>query len=241
MPFLKNYKFKNREEFFHYVNECNRLYSHGHDLSLYRDLIQMHHNTDSLESLLTDDKFYDVIYDTLCAFGMNQQGARLRRPDQMRQSIKFWKKQLIELYKYKIFLIPSMKEYAVVPPSNQEDRIGYDIMALLRKVFCGLEVMESNRRIVGVSKALHFILPDLVIPMDGRYTMFWFFRNNVFQKTPLDEFNKIFKVIFLEFYNEIRRLRLTQEDVDNDGWNASVPKLYDSAIIGFCQSSLVIQ
>ena len=106
------------------------------------------------------------------------------------------------------------------------------ILKLLENVFCGLEVMKSKRRIVGVSKTLHFLIPDLIMPIDGKYTMTYFYGYNKYSDKAQAEF-KTFKEIFLETHKIMKELNLTQADVDNQDWNTSVPKLIDNAIIGF--------
>ena len=239
MATLNNIYFKSRDKFFYYVDQCNRLYRHSDDLSLYREIIQLHREND-LNTLIESDKFHDLIYKTLCSWDMDKRQAKLRESENIKKSIKFYKKQLIELSKHSIFSIPSIGEY-YFPPSNEKELIGYDVLENLQKLFCNLEVMESERRIVGVSKTLHFLLPDLVMPIDGTYTMIWFFNHNVSVNGPRNEFNKIFKPIFIEVYKEIKTLKLNQDSVDGIGWNMSVPKLYDNAIIGFAKSTKSVQ
>jgi hypothetical protein len=92
--------------------------------------------------------------------------------------------------------------------------------------------MKSKRQIVGVSKALHFLLPDLVIPMDGEYTMNCFFGYNKYSDNIETE-SKIFKDIFTKSHEIVKKLNLCHADVDNNKWNTSVPKLIDNAMIGF--------
>ncbi len=42
-----------------------------------------------------------------------------------------------------------------------------------------------------------------------------------------------FMELFMKAHKIVKRLDLTQNDVNNEGWNTSVPKLIDNAIIGF--------
>jgi hypothetical protein len=74
-----------------------------------------------------------------------------------------------ELYQYKLF--------------EDIDNELTTIKELLEKVFINLKIMESTRRIVGVSKILHFLLPDLIIPVDGKYTLPAFYGYNKFSKS----------------------------------------------------------
>ena len=211
----------NRETFFSYADECNKSYRFGHDLELYREIISKHRNSDGLDSLLNEDSFYTLIMKTLEAWNMNQRGAQLTTLDNLKGSIRAHRLGLLNLYQYKL-------------PSITAQQIKEEIMGLLQNIFGGLQVMESKRRIVGVSKALHFLLPDLVMPIDGSYTLPYFYGYNKNANTTEGEFN-MFADIFMETYEITKKLNLTQEDVDSQDWNTSIPKLIDDAIIGlFC-------
>jgi hypothetical protein len=210
--------FRNQKIFFHFVNECNERYRSGHDLSLYRDIIGKHeeyHN--DLKALLKDDKIYPLIMKTLKAWNMDQRGAKLTTVEKFKQSISqnSVKENLIELSRYKLF-------------SSHKHQIENGILELLENVFLNLKVMETKRRLVGVSKALHFLLPNLVMPIDNKYTM------NIFSiSTDVNRELDTFKRIFIKSYNITKMLCLTQNEVDGKRWNTSVPKIIDNAIIGF--------
>lgn len=95
--------------------------------------------------------------------------------------------------------------------------------------------MESKRKIVGGSKALHFLLPDLIIPIDSKYAMTAFYGYNRYAKT-LQKVFKIFQKIFEKSREITLRLRLSTHDVDGKKWNTSVPKLINNAIISLLNS-----
>jgi hypothetical protein len=212
-----------RRHFFFFVNKCNEVYRSGHDLSLYRELIDMHRKRGSLEVILEDEEFLRKLHETLIKWNMNQKGARLASFIDLTKSIKFWRDYLVKLYEYKLF--------------EDIDNDIAKINEMLEKVFCNLIVMESKRRIVGVSKALHFLLPDLIMPIDGKYTLPAFYGYNKFSNTPKKEFIT-FRQIFREFLEITDRLQLNQSDVDGEKWNTSVPKLIDNAIIGLMKSEI---
>ncbi len=210
--------FRNQKIFFHFVNECNERYRSGHDLSLYKDIIKKHeeyHN--DVGALLKDEKIYPLIIKTLKAWNMDQRRAKLTTVEKFKQSISQnrLRENLIELSRYKLF-------------SSHRRQIENEILALLENVFLNLKVMESKRRLVGVSKTLHFLLPHLVLPIDNTYTMNFFSIS-----TDANRELNTFKTIFIESYNITRGLCLTQNEVDGKKWNTSVPKLIDNAIIGF--------
>ena len=149
---------------------------------------------------------------------MNQRGAQLTSVEKLRESIRSHRSILRSLYFDKL--------YTIVDP-----QIDASISKRLHDLFCGLQVMESRRRIVGVSKTIHFLLPDLVIPIDGAYTLPYFFGYNKYDTSDESEFYT-FEYIFQETYKIARRLNLTNADVNSNKWNTSVPKLIDDAIIG---------
>jgi len=211
--------FKSKRIFFYFVKYCNEKYRSGHDLRLYREIINMHRLTSDLDSLLNDESFYTKIMQTLEAWNMNQQGAELTSVDNFKESVLSLKSDLIDLYIYKLCSVNKVQ-------------INNSMMKLLKNVFVKLKVMESKRRIVGVSKALHFLLPDLVMPIDGKYTMFFFYGYNKYSDDATAEF-KTFADIFSKAHDITKKLCLTQHDVDGEKWNTSVPKLIDNAIIGF--------
>jgi len=95
-----------------------------------------------------------------------------------------------------------------------------------------MEIMKYRRRIVGVSKAMHFLLPDLVMPIDSTYTMPYFYGANKYNEKAEKEFQTFFD-IFTKTHRIARNLKLTGNDVDGEKWKTSVPKLIGNAIIGF--------
>ena len=91
--------------------------------------------------------------------------------------------------------------------------------------------MKTKRKIVGVSKTMHFLLPDLVMPVDGKYTMNAFFGYNKLSKTVASEFDDMYSIL-QRFHDIAYKYKLSYNNCSVGGWNTSVPKLIDNAIIG---------
>ena len=210
---------QDREFFFFLVAQCQVNYRQGHDLDIYRKILKLHREAKSLDSNLENNRFCDIIWDTLEAWNMNQQGARLASRTDLRDSILKHRKSLNQLYQYKLHQLSKLEIIRYVKSS-------------LWVVFTGLKVMESKRRIVGVSKALHFLLPNLVMPIDGKYTMQFFYGYNRHSSDPNVEFDMFMKILF-EAHTIAKKLGLSETDISGQGWNTSIPKLIDNAIIGF--------
>jgi hypothetical protein len=209
----------NRALFFAFILECNKHYRFSHDLKLYQHIIQEHRAKKDLSILLQDDDFLLTIHNTLKAWNMDQRGARLTDFETFRDSVLQHAEHLVKLYEYKLHSTSSIGE------------IEYNLRPFLKKVFLNLQVMASKRKIVGVSKTLHFLLPDLVIPIDSKYTMYAFYGYNKYSDDPEKEF-LIFEDILLKTFRVTQHLQLTAEDVDGAYWNTSIPKLIDNSIIG---------
>ena len=210
-----------RRHFLFFVNKCNQIYRSGHDLALYRQLISMHRQYGNLEVLLGNNRFLETIYRTLEEWDMNKRGAKLTSFEAFKDSVLFYRDSLLELYEYKLY-------------EDIYDEMG-TLKTLAERIFCNLKVMESQRRIVGVSKALHFLLPDLIMPIDSKYTMTAFYGYNKYSNSHNKEFATFWDII--ERTHEItERLGLSPGDVDGELWKVSVPKLIDNAIIGLWNS-----
>jgi len=212
---------KSRNIFFYSVDVCNQEYRFAHDLEFYSEIINMHRNVQDIVKLIKDDDFCRKLYNTLEAWNMNQRGARLNEFEIVKESIRQHEPYLIDLYKNKLDSINSL-----------EDKNAQNIIRDLEFVFCHMEIMKSKRRIVGVSKAMHFLLPDLVIPIDSTYTMPYFYGTNKYNEKAEKEF-QTFLDIFTKTHGITKSLKLTNSDVKGGGWNTSIPKLIDNAIIGF--------
>jgi hypothetical protein len=212
---------KSRDIFFYFVDVCNQEYRFGHDLNFYREIINVHRNVQEIIKLIKNDDFCRNLYRTLEAWDMDKRGARLNEYDILKESILQHGPYLIDLYKNKLDSISSL-----------EDKNGQKIIRDLEFVFCHLEVMKSKRRIVGVSKAMHFLLPDLVMPIDSTYTMPCFYGTNKYNENVEKEF-QTYLDIFTKAHQITKKLKLSANDADGKEWNTSVPKLIDNAIIGF--------
>jgi hypothetical protein len=210
-----------RKHFFFFVNRCNEAYRSGHDLELYRELISLHREYDDIKKLLDYDEFLRMLHKTLEEWDMNKRGARLTSLDNLQVSVLSYRDHIADLYKYKLY-------------DDIYDDLA-NIKKLAKKLFCNLAIMDSKRRIVGVSKALHFLLPDLIMPIDSKYTMTAFYGYNKYQNSAEKEFEDFWDII--EKSSEIaERLELKPEDANGEVWRLSVPKLIDNAIIGLWNS-----
>jgi hypothetical protein len=211
---------KNFETYLNYFN-TNIKFS-GPSIYFHIKVIEKIRNTQPYEALFNDNIFFDYIYAVLASWGMHRMGdktAKMSDFEDFRQSILDNKEELIKLSSYKLQQLTGA-EY-------RETKRG------LSKSFDALQVMDSDAKLVGNSKALHHLLPDLVVPIDRTHTLRFFFNNT---NITYDE-----KSLFLELFDRFREIA---KDVDLskvplDGFNTSVPKIIDNAIMGYAMQKLL--
>jgi hypothetical protein len=172
---------KSRNIFFYFVGVCNQEYRFAHDLEFYREIIAMHRNVQDIVKLIRNDDFCSKLYSTLEAWDMDKRKAELNDFEIVRESIQQHEPYLTDLYKNKLDSINLLED-------GNTQKITRD----LEFVFCHLEIMKSKRRIVGVSKTMHFLLPDLVMPIDSTYTMPYFYGANKYNEKAEKEFQNYF-------------------------------------------------
>ena len=145
-------------------------------------------------------------------------GAKLIDFTIFKDSITNLKNEIVALHQYKMHQ---------VQPSQTES-----ILANIKSIFKEIHVTQNKSKIVGTSKLLHFLVPDLIMPIDRTYTMRFIYGHNKYSQEIAKEIHT-FNDIFMQFYNLTKKLSLTDQDIDGLGWNTTIPKLIDNAIMGY--------
>jgi hypothetical protein len=189
-------------------------------LNLYHSIIVLQRYT-KLEKLVQDQNFLDLIYKTLISWDMNYRRAKLIPFPEFSASIREASARIVNLAEFEM---GSLKKEQCTT-----------VMAGLEDVFRSIKVMASKSKIVGVSKTLHFLLPRLVMPIDGKYTLKLLYGYRVYKPDLSDEL-ELFREIFLGFWGLATQLGLSRPDEQAEGWNTTVPKIIDNAIIGYVRN-----
>ena len=171
------------------------------------------------EKLFKNKNFLELVYATLSAWGIDRMDgkARLVSFEEFRKSIIDNLEHLQNLCKYKLHKLKSGEL------RQTKDRLG--------SLFENLKVMKTEARLVGVSKALHHLLPDLVMPIDRKHTLKFFYGCTNYNK---EKEKQIFLQIFDASHKICEKLNLNERDLNpKRDWDTSIPKLIDNAIIGF--------
>jgi len=171
-----------------------------------------------LRKLLADEQYLLLVYATLISWGMHRmgpKGAKMKDFRHFRKSIEENADVICALSKYKL----------------QSKNLGLDKLEKnLRQLFFGIDVMASGSRFVSSSKIMHFLLPELVPPMDRQYTLKFF--NKKIYGNKEKEFG-VFLHILGQFHDIASNLGLKKSDCSDVDFVYTIPKLIDNAIVGY--------
>jgi hypothetical protein len=188
------------------------------------------------------DRHIEMIYATLASWGMHRMGAEARMVEfpVFKNSILGQRDQLQQFYDLK------MKDCTI------EQYQGY--IDNLQLVYNNLSVTTANATIVAHSKTLAHILPNLIPPLDRQYTVRFFtqdnenffnnaggYKNIYLPKRPDAQFAD-----FKKYCCKIKRLfdqinqphpdLLVKDNIENESFNTSIPKIMDNLIIAFVKN-----
>ncbi len=169
-----------------------------------------------LKQLLKDSGFSELLYATLVSWGMDRMdaSARLVSFEDFYRNLADNSDLLHEIEYFKL-------------DDGNADGLERNLSVLFKSV----KVMKGGAKLVGTSKTLHHLLPDLVMPMDRKYTLRFFYSSEAY--TENDQEKK-----FLEIFGRARyiheNLKYVKAKLDlKREWDTSIPKMIDNAIIGF--------
>ncbi len=192
----------------------------GPSLYFHLKTINMHNNKRPIE-LVADDLFLDYVYATLASWGMHRMGesdTKLNEYYQFCKSINDEKNWIEKIQGYQIDLI-------------QDDHTEFVINSIFQ-IISRLKIGIGETKVVVGSKTLHHILPNLVPPIDGEYTMRFFYGNRT---TALNQGEDVFFSEIFPYFIKIAKMR--QKNISQfigTGMNTSKTKVVDNAIVGYC-------
>lgn len=214
---------KNRRTFFsHARREATPPAFSGPSRCLYEEVLKNLQGRD-YEELLDDFSFIINVYATLPSWGMHRSGSRGPKMTDLREfrlGMEFNRHRLLRLNQLNLV---------------SSDLTSSSFLPDLRDVFNTLSVMRTGSKLVGNSKTMHFLLPDLVPPIDREYTLRFFFDSRYPKKSETELFVEI-----MGYYKRIQSLlSLSKDDLtEKDSPYLTIPKLIDDAIIGFVVKEL---
>jgi len=161
-------------------------------------------------------EFIELVYVTLSAWNMNSRGAKLSEFEIFENSI---------LKNKNLKILNSLNGKAnFINNDNIDKEIKY--------LFYNLVLVDSDKPpLVTFSKAMHFFFPELVVPIDRKYSCNYFY-NSINIPKEIDKQWKMFLEIQKEFCDFSKNNDLLLQFIDNN-WNLCKNKIMDNMIIGY--------
>lgn len=165
----------------------------------------------------------EYVYATLVSWGMHRMGPGGSK-----------------MQPFDIFLnsAQALRERIAVCQGFAPQAMREDHWTTLREVFCGLKAMASGTSIVGNSKVMHHMMPNIVPPIDREYT-FRFLRGNTNISNGIDREWAIMREMINGFFVPVvtnLAFRAKAEEWTADAgrfpWDTSLMKVVDNLIIG---------
>lgn len=182
-------------------------------LEYHVETIRLRRALGSVEVALGDEAFQKSLYRTLQAWGIGSRASKLARFSDFVAALYAKKNDLSAL------------DGLVI------DQQGLDVLGVakrLARLIQTLDIVENRARIVPGSKALHHLLPELVVPIDRAYTQpFFGWQNPGVQGFP----EECFIDAFHSFVGIARATNPSQYVCDR--WYSSRTKVLDNAVLGF--------
>lgn len=192
----------------------------GPSVFFHRKCIEIKRKVFYAGALLNDPVFLEYLYATLTSWGMHRMGpgmARLVEFDRFCLGFQRMKGNIGRIEQIKLWDI--------------QERDLPDVMESVWWIIYNLNVGISGVKLVGGSKALHHILPDLVPPIDREYTLNFFRGNGNIGADGEKEFKNIFPWFH---YFAVEKRGAIEVALERGGeMNTSLTKVIDNAIVGF--------
>jgi len=175
------------------------------------------------------DEYLELVYTTLIAWNMNGRGAKLNDFSLFKETIRKNKDKLNSLKNYKIEQLNEKEKIEVLKTSEEL----FNNLDLVGKSWTGNKIKS---KLVTFSKTLHFLIPNLFVPIDRKYTLDFFYNDTMVPTHSNNQKNnekqlEVFREIY-EMFCEIAKIYNLKQYLDNK-WNTNIPKIIDNAIIGY--------
>lgn len=197
-----------------YFNIAYNGYRSNEPSMYFYKLILCKHKKKNLSCLLNEKKdFFSLVFVTLDSWNMNDRAARINTFGKFKKNILNQRNNLLNL-----------EEIGFCSFEENKNAI--------REIFDNINVSNKKRKIVANSKTLHFILPNLFIPIDGKFTMNFFgksgsnFPTYSFILSKFIEIYKYKKIVINNIQKQIfKEIKLV----------LPITKIIDHAIIGYAK------
>ena len=181
-------------------------------LEYHAETIRHRRDLGSAEAALDDISFQKSFYRTLQAWGIGSRASVLKPFP-----------AFVAALQDKVGEIRDLDGLTIDQPNLNVSRVAEKLARLSQT----LAIVDNKTRLVPNSKALHHLLPDLVVPIDREYTQRFFgWQNPRFQNFPEE--------CFVEAFHAFVRIARDTNPAQyvGSGWYTSRTKVIDNAVVG---------
>jgi hypothetical protein len=181
----------------------------------HRATIERRRELGAVRDAIDDDLFTSLLHETLKLWGIGRRASRLASLEAFRERLAAVAGEVAAMDGLDI-------------SSDQLD--GRSVTSSLDRVIRDLGVVDNQSLIVAGTKTLHHLLPDLVPPMDRRWTGAFF---GWWPADPQARHSAIFTEAYRSFAEIARAMKPAR--LVGTGWRTSMTKVLDNAIVAYCQ------
>ena len=181
-------------------------------LEYHRETIDRRFEIGSAAAAVKDDQFLKALYRTLQAWGIGSRRSRLKPFG-----------EFAGIFERQAQVVGQFEAMTIDDPRLDTNATTNALWALLLQ----LPIVENAAILVSATKALHHVLPNLVVPMDREYTQIFFGWHN-----PKFQYDQ--RECFLEAFGVFAQVARTVNPSQflNKSWNSSRSKVIDNAVVG---------
>lgn len=163
----------------------------------------------ALDAALRDDPFVTLLYETLQKWGIGQRASRLVPVTEFMVSIRAQAERLMAL-----------EHHSLESLAEDGRAVGGQVWACIES----LAIVDNKSRVVSGTKTLHHLLPDLVPPMDGKWT------GRFFEWSGADlRSRQAFFAAWCDLQGVAAVCRPSR--LVGSGWRTSATKILDNAVV----------
>jgi len=168
-------------------------------------------------------QFLECIYATLTSWGMHRMGSKGSKM----VDFKIFYRSLENEHNNILHL--RTKYYSELTETDWEE---------IRRIFDRLKIMASGTRLVGNSKVMAHLFPNLIAPIDREYTIYFLTGNKYINTSSDHEWNLLKDIMIKLFYKVASDKRFQSKahrwmnQKEKFPWDTSPLKIIDNLIIG---------
>lgn len=185
-------------------------YRSGPDLYFYKKIFDLRTKAPEIETFLENEYNCEILYACLTSWDMNSRGAKMKYFDGFRGNLL----KCMEYFK-------KLETF-----DRQENPKMLEFLPLVLSTYQNLDLMQTNSKLVSNSKLLHYLFPNILMPMDRTNTLAYLYGENAKTYESMKRYRDI-----IEFSYKIINRKDNWSEYRDNRWNTTAPKMIDNAII----------